>query len=97
MEGLIKHRAIYKAAITRIENYVNRNKLDKNVLTSEFSVRQEALIDTFKNYEEIQNQIEETDDSDAQNTDRVNIESKYFTIKAILKDIIADRSVSKTI
>ena len=83
MEALIKQRASAKAAITRIETFINKNENNTTINLHEYSTRESALVKAFEKYTSIQDQIEEIDDSQEQ--DRVETENKFFSIHAALK------------
>lgn len=82
MEALIKQRAKTKAAITRIDTFFNRNKLN-DIDINEYCIREGDLIKAFEKYVDIQDQIEELDDS--QESDRLETETKYYSLHAAIK------------
>lgn len=86
MENLKKSRARAKAAITRIETFITNSEKNPRVDINEYSIREEFLAKAFENYCNIQDQIEDEDES--QSDDRIEIESRYLTIAAKLKTII---------
>jgi hypothetical protein len=83
LEALKKKRTSLKTKITRIQNFVaNFQSNDNDVNPLKF--RKTLIEQTFKDYEEVQTEIELLDSSttavETQTQDRVEIESKYFDV-----------------
>ncbi|XP_050505169.1 uncharacterized protein LOC126883569 [Diabrotica virgifera virgifera] len=88
MEGLKKTRKSLKSSITRISKWLTAKKDTENDIL-DFENRKEKLCNLFTQYEEIQLQIEQIDDSEQQATDRANVEEKYFNaLKGLQRKII---------
>lgn len=87
MEALIKQRTSYKSTLTRIENFINKNK-DKNLPISEYVTRQTRLSEVFVAFSNIQDEIELLDNSDAQLQERESVEDRFYTVLSRLLDII---------
>lgn len=90
MDKLIKRRSTIKSSITKIETFVLKNEKDKKVDVNEFVVREEHLVKAIEEYGEIQTQIEEHDA--AQESDRDEIETKYFSLVAKIRTIVKSRA-----
>src|SRR3978361_764680 len=90
LEALKRKRARAKAAITRLESFVHKNKTNTSIDCNEFIVRETQLVRAFEKYCEIQDEIE--DESDDECTDRVEIESKYLSLCSLIISIVGDRS-----
>lgn len=87
LETLKKQRSRAKASITRIESFVTGSSDDTDV--HEFIVRESQLVKHYERYLEIQDKIEDKDETLVQ--DRVEVEGKYFSLVAKLKSLIALR------
>jgi RAB protein geranylgeranyltransferase component A len=97
LEALKKKRTSLKTKITRIQNFVaNFQSNDNDVNPLKF--RKTFIEQTFKDYEEVQTEIELLDSSttavETQTQDRVEIESKYFDVLLRAKKVGHQISVS---
>ncbi|KAJ8959564.1 hypothetical protein NQ317_009215 [Molorchus minor] len=88
MDALKKTRARAKAAITRLETFVRNSENDSSIDVNEYIIREPFLVKAFEEYITVQNQIEDEDESQAD--DRIEVEQKYLSLSAKLK-----RSIQK--
>ncbi|KAJ8966512.1 hypothetical protein NQ317_010498 [Molorchus minor] len=77
-----------KAAITRLETFVRNSENDSSIDVNEYIIREPFLVKAFEEYITVQNQIEDEDESQAD--DRIEVEQKYLSLSAKLK-----RSIQK--
>lgn len=82
MDKLIKKRASIKSTITRIETFLAKQK-DVETSVHEYSTREISLIKIFEKYSEIQDDIEQLDQT--QEKDRIDIEEQYYRLHAEIK------------
>lgn len=94
IDTLKKRRGRLKAAITRIETFININ-VNKIIDVNEFIVREGQLVKNYDKYLEIQESIEDTDDEGAEH-DRVVVEQQFFAVAASLRSIISKLSAATT-
>lgn len=95
MESLVRKRGRVKAKITRIEKFIFENMDESNINTNDIAVRETLLTKAFDEYNLIQEQIEEIDDS--QDDDRVEVEQKYITIHSKIKTLMANNGQAASV
>lgn len=85
MDAYIRKRARAKAAVTRVETFLRENEF--NIINvNEYSAREIQLSKALESYTEIQDIIEDEDETQVQ--DRIEFEKRYFSIAASLKTTI---------
>jgi DNA repair exonuclease SbcCD ATPase subunit len=76
-QQLIKRRAVAKASLTRMQNFLESGDLKVNKIT----VRFDELPGIFNKYDTAQDELEVHDNAD-QSADRELFEKQYFEVKA---------------
>ncbi|KAJ8977461.1 hypothetical protein NQ317_000038 [Molorchus minor] len=85
-EKLLKRRTRAKAEITRINEFFVNSENDDTVDINEYSTREARLVKAFENYLDIQNLIEDENESEEQ--DRIELEKDVCTLQAKYKSKI---------
>ncbi|CAK1584852.1 unnamed protein product [Parnassius mnemosyne] len=89
----IRKRASYKGQITAFSNYLNSLKVSSLAATevNELQLRISRIESMYERYDEVQLSIEcNTDNIDAQISERTDFESLYFKSLSLAKRILAD-------
>lgn len=87
MEAFKTSRKHAKASISRIVNWIDKNK-NSEIEINKFKVREDRLNEAFRDYSQIQNQIEDLDIDNLDNECRDEIEDKYIDALTEIKNIV---------
>jgi hypothetical protein len=82
-QRLIRQRAVAKAALTRIQSFIERGDRKLN----DIQVRYDELPNIFCKFENAQNELELSDDAD-HSADRQQFEDQYFNVKARFHELL---------
>lgn len=93
MDALKKRRGYVKGIITKIENWVNSNLAEEND-KNQIEVRKKKLLSSYQNYEKIQEQIAELDETGI--NDSEDIDEKYYNIVAAIERKINELTKNET-
>jgi len=94
MDSLIQRRKLIKSKSTRINTFLEsaRNSDVETLIVTDIEVRLEKLEECWKDFSDVQDQIElqcSDDQLFTQEAERVHFEEKYYDIKSGLRQLIA--------
>lgn len=93
VEKLKSQRASTKASMTRIFNWLNKNK-DTELNILQFKNREETLKSSFDRYTSLQDEIEDSLMGNTDNENRIEVEDKYYDTLSILQKCIENLDTS---
>lgn len=93
MNDLKVRRRVIKSSLTRVKTFIDNFQIDNQAL-SELEFRQEQMPQIYKNYDEVQCQIELiAEDFIKEDEDRDKFETDYFAIRSQIQEIVSANKV----